>query len=148
MKPLRLLGHPLHPVSVHLPIGLLLAASGLDLWAQVDANPLCQSSAQWALIAGLLSASLAICTGFIDFLAISDEPGVERAAFVHLGLISAALSLYGGSLGWRLAREFALGPALLSLGGAVVLMAAGWFGGHLVYHHAQGIAREGVDHEH
>lgn len=135
-----MLGHPLHPVTVHLPIGLLLAASLLDALVALGIRPQWADFAQGALIGGLLAAGLAVCAGFVDFLSIPPGAKMERTATLHIAFILAALTLYGGALAWRMIGPADAGiAAILSVAGGFVLMVAGWFGGQLVYHFGQGV---------
>lgn len=130
----------MHPVTVHLPIGLLLAASLLDALVALGGRPQWADFAQMALIGGLLAAGLAVCAGFVDFLAIPAGAKVERTAILHIAFIMVALALYGGALAWRMVGPAGPGvAALLSAAGGLVLMLAGWFGGQLVYHFGQGV---------
>lgn len=140
MSGLRVLGHPLHPVTVHLPIGLLLATSALDLALLLGISGAWAAPAKLALAGGLLGALLTVATGFMDFLEVPTQSAAERTAKLHLTAVSIALALYGGSLWWRTAQPDLLGPALLSLPGALALLTGGWLGGQLVYHHGQGVA--------
>ena len=150
MKPIRVLGHPLHPVTVHLPIGILLLASGLDLIVGLGFQPEWAAHALLALQIGLLCAIVTVCAGFIDFLSIPTGGQAERTAKVHIAVMVVSLALYCGALGWRMAAgEAGWGAIALSVVGGIVLMAGGWFGGQLVYGlgqgvHGQEVVSEGV----
>lgn len=145
MKRLRLFGHPLHPVTVHLPIGLLLAATAFDLIGAVTQPALWADRATVVLIAGLLASVLTVTTGFLDYMAVSKRAEVERAATRHLVVAAAALSVYGVSLWLRLEGQAPIAVLVASVAGAAVLMAAGWLGGQLVYHHGEGVDRGAGD---
>lgn len=138
MRRLRLFGHPLHPATVHFPIGLLAGATVVDVLAALglDVGP---KAANLLLILGLCAAAASVATGFLDFLSLAKDPIVERAATFHLLAISTALGLYGASLWIRIETESTALVLLTSLGGAFVLLFAGWLGGQLVYHHGQGV---------
>lgn len=106
MRRLRFFGHPLHPATVHFPIGLLVGATVVDVLAVLglDLGP---KAANLLLILGLCAA--------------------------------AALGLYGASLWLRNVTESTVLVLTTSLGGAFVLLFAGWLGGQLVYRHGQGV---------
>src|SRR5262245_65601508 len=64
----NVMGHPLHPILITLPIGLFTATFLCDLlyWATADAG--FATAAIWLLGFGLLAAALAAVAGLIDFL--------------------------------------------------------------------------------
>lgn len=138
MRRLRFFGHPLHPATVHFPIGLLVGATVVDVLAVLglDLGP---KAANLLLILGLCAAAASVATGFLDFLSLAEDPLVERTATFHFLSISAALGLYGASLWLRNVTESTVLVLTTSLGGAFVLLFAGWLGGQLVYRHGQGV---------
>lgn len=138
MRRLKFFGHPLHPATVHFPLGLLVGATAVDvlgwLWPAIDGD-----AARLMLILGLVAAAPTVATGFLDFLAIAREPAVERTAVYHLLSVSVALAFYGASLWLRQAAASGAIARWTSLGGALALLGAGWFGGQLVYRHGEGV---------
>jgi len=132
MKRPTLLGHPLHPLMVHAPIGGLVAATAFQLLGLVGLPA--NEPARWALWFGLAGAVLAIGTGLVDLLAAPSGPVVERRLFQHLGAMIGAVSCYG-------AASVVQAPAatlVLHLIGLALLLAGGWAGGELVYGHGVG----------
>lgn len=143
MKELRVLGHPLHPSLVHLPIGLLVGGTlweGVALWT---GGVLWWEMAFWTLALGVATALPAAATGLLDFARIPDAHPATVRSWQHLAAALTAVSLYGGSL-------LALGgPGLpeptrlpwtvaLSVLGLVSLAVAGWTGGDLVLRYGVG----------
>ncbi len=59
--------HPLHPVMVHLPIGLTMAALLFALAARILRKPELNRTAYHALVLGCLFAFLALSMGLIDW---------------------------------------------------------------------------------
>lgn len=145
MRRLRLFGHPLHPATVHFPIGLLAGATVVDVLVALglEVGP---EVASLLLILGLCAAAASVATGFLDFLAIAKDPSVERTAVLHLLCISVALGLYAASLWFRHDTESAALVLATSLGGAFVLLFAGWLGGQLVYRYRQGVESSEIGH--
>lgn len=137
MRPLRVLGHPVHPVTVHVPFGLLACASALDLAALAGVERAAEPGL-WALIGGLAAGGVAATAGLLDFAAIPRTHPGGRLALAHLALMGGALTAYGGAL---VARGSWPGTAsgLLGLG---LLLAGGWTGGEMVFGHGVGV-REG-----
>lgn len=119
-----MLGHPLHPVLVAIPMGSWTAATYLDLTGG-DAE-----AARRLVGLGNLAAIPAALTGANDW---KTSAGAERrVGFVHAVLNYTALGLHGASWLAR-GRGRRVRGAGLSLAGAAVLGAAGWLGGHLTY---------------
>jgi uncharacterized membrane protein len=137
---LRFLGHPVHPMLVHLPMGLLLTAPLWDLLslARPAAAPFWSTVGAWTLGVGCLGGLGAAVAGLVDFAA---RPA-GSAATLHLYLIMTALALYGSSVLVRHSHPGGVSPGVLALdvGGVLFLAAGGFFGAEMVYRH--GIGRE------
>ncbi len=70
--PRRVFGVPIHPLLVHFPITLWLAALALDV-AALNAGPEpWWTLALWATLLGVLIGAVAIATGLLEYL----EPSV------------------------------------------------------------------------
>jgi nitrite reductase/ring-hydroxylating ferredoxin subunit/uncharacterized membrane protein len=127
------LGHPIHPTLTDVVIGSFLSATLLDV-LRGDAD----GRAQARLIGvGLAAAAPTALTGANDYA--DSERGsdrVRRAGLVHAVSNTGATSFYAASLVAR-RRGAHRGGALLGLGGAAMLVAGGYFGGHLSF--ARGI---------
>ncbi|NIP60885.1 MAG: DUF2231 domain-containing protein [Gemmatimonadetes bacterium] len=144
----RLLGHPLHPSLVHLPIGLLVGGTiwdGVALWT---GREFWWQAAFWTLALGMASALPAVLTGLLDFAGIADDEPASARAWQHLSSTLLSVSIYGGSLlvrgGAGTAEPGRLPWAVgLSFLGLVVLGAAGWTGGDLVLRFGLGRADDG-----
>jgi uncharacterized membrane protein/nitrite reductase/ring-hydroxylating ferredoxin subunit len=142
-KPLR---HPLHPMLVHLPIGLFILSLLLDLASFVfRSTPNLVRDSFYSMLLGIITALIAAVPGFVDYTDIrSDHPG-KRTATTHLTLNLIVVGLYGINLGIRSSslNEFQtpLGPLILSLIGIVLLSASGYLGGRLVYDEGIGVGR-------
>ncbi len=149
MKRLRVLGHPLHPPTVHAPLGLWASAAVWDAAAAATGRPELWTLSFGCLGLGCAAALPALATGFLDFLALESEE-VEAAALRHMGLMSACWLLYAASLiargGWS-APDHAIPAAALQYAGLAVLSVGGWLGGRLVYTHGAGL-EEGYNGKH
>ncbi|HWQ90784.1 MAG TPA: DUF2231 domain-containing protein, partial [Clostridia bacterium] len=77
-KPLR---HPLHPMLVHLPIGLFLLSLLLDLASRIfPETPGLVRGAFYSMFAGVIGALLAAIPGLVDYTEIRrDRPGKQLA---------------------------------------------------------------------
>ncbi len=124
-------GHPAHPPLVTVPIGAFVMASALDV-----SDPEHAAAARRLVALGVLSALPAALTGASDW---SYTSGAERrVGFVHASVNALALSCYTGSWLARRRNRQLLGAALAG-GGALLLTAGGWLGGHLIYARGVGV---------
>lgn len=141
MKRIRVLGHPLHPPSVHAPLGLWTSAAVWDAAALATGRPELWTLSFGCLALGCAAALPALATGFLDFLALEDEDA-EATALWHMGLMGACWVIYAASLiarqGWDDPGRASLAVAL-QYAGLGLLSVGGWLGGRLVYTHGAGI---------
>jgi uncharacterized membrane protein len=133
---LKLFGHPVHPVLIVFPLGLLSAAVVFDILYLVVGTEYFPAVSYWNIALGVLGGLLAAVFGLIDWLAI---PGGTRARSVGLlhgvgNVVVTALF----AVSWLLRRDnpdyapdtFAL---VLSFAGILLALVTGWLGGELVY---------------
>lgn len=121
-------GHALHPALTDVVIGSLFSATMLDV---AGGDP--GGSAARLIGAGLVAAVPTALTGATDYG--DSERGsdaVRRAGLVHAAVNITGLSLYAASLAARY-RGARLGGVLLGLGGAGMVSAAAYLGGHLAF---------------
>lgn len=133
-------GHPLHAMSVHFPIALVIATLGADVFYWWSADPF------W-LRAGLWSAGFAFATGvgagLVGTVELLLVPGIRNrvASWAHAVAAMMLLSVAGLNWGLRLHMPDAVLPhgLLLSLLAAGLTGLAGWHGGKLIFHHGIGL---------
>jgi len=141
MKRLRVLGHPVHPPLVHLPLGLWAAAGVWDAAALALGRPELWTLSFGCLALGGAAALPAMVTGFLDLIALERQEG-EVAAYWHMGLMMTCWCLYGASLVARWdwgAPEHRATAVALQYAGLACLSVGGWLGGHLVYSLGAGV---------
>lgn len=97
----RWLGHPVHPLSVQVPIGAFFSAAVLDVL------PRQRTAARTLIALGVLSAGPAALTGWVDWAELRKPQA--RAGLLHAVLNLTAVSLYGCSLITRLRGREARG---------------------------------------
>jgi uncharacterized membrane protein len=139
---MRFFGHPVHPMLVAFPIALLGLTPVLDALSWTGVMVDASGAAYLCELAGLVGGGLAVVTGFADFMKIGQsEHATAKSAIIHASLALGMLSVFGIAFALRGTRTTAvsLGPLALEVAGAAVLAATGWFGGHLVFHHAVGV---------
>lgn len=128
----RWLGHPLHAVLTDAPIGILFLVIVFDVIGQPEA-------AEWALGIGILAMLGAALAGFADY-ADTDGKARERAT-LHSSLMLTALVVYLVSFVLRLppsgnqlfATPAPAGPIILSIVAFLIVAAAAYVGGDVVY---------------
>jgi uncharacterized membrane protein len=138
----KLLGHPIHPMLIVLPLGLFIAAVVFDLLFIWREAPTFAQVAYWNIAGGVGGGLLAAVFGFIDWLAI---PGGTRAK--RIGLLHGAANFVGlvmFAVCWMLRGDAVnYAPSSMLFGLEVAALAigtvAGWLGGELVDRLAVGV---------
>src|SRR5215218_7802218 len=132
----KLLGHPIHPMLIVFPLGLLATAVVFDVLYVSTGNRDLSTFSFWALIAGLVGGLSAAIFGLIDWLAIPAGTRAKRIGVWHGGGNLVVVALFALSLVSRLGRSAYLpdaAPVILGLAGAGVALFTAWLGGELVY---------------
>ena len=137
--------YPFHPLTVHLPIGLLLGNALLTLLYLRRGDPTFETSAYHCLWIGWLGALLAVAAGTFD--AARQLLSVSNARVDALGWINAH-ALVGFAIlliywqAWQIRRRYPMvlasptarrGYLARLAAGVTLLVLDGWLGGHLVY---------------
>src|SRR3989454_5568888 len=135
----QIAGHPIHVMTVGVPIGLYTAAFVADAVYVLVHDAFWYRMAFWRIALGLLGNLGAVLTGLPDFFAIKKEvPPAWNAATTHLAIGLGLVLLYTLNFAlrnWRdpLAGGDSILPFFLSLIGAGLLGLQGWYGGGLVF---------------
>jgi uncharacterized membrane protein len=138
---MRILGHPLHPPLVHLPIAAWLLTPLSDAAAWGTADPFFARAALWLTGVGLAAALLAAAAGLIDLASARLGGRPLRLAGLHVGVMGSAMAVAGLGLPARLAAT-SLEPGWAQAAGvvaALLVLVGGWLGGELV--HGCGVGR-------
>jgi uncharacterized membrane protein len=129
----KLLGHPLHPIMVVFPLGLLITSVIFDIVHWITGNGFWSESSFWIIAAGLVGGIIAASIGTIDWIEIPSGTrakvvGLRHGAGNYIILILFAVSWFirSGAPG----NPF-LVAYLLSFLGAALLGVTGWLGGEL-----------------
>ncbi len=130
----RWLGHPLHSILVHIPVGAWTLAAIFDLFGRSAAT---RGAADWAIGIGLVMAIPAMLTGSTDWYPY-DNAAVRRIGFVHMCANWAAFILYGISLALRTGNDY-FGALFTGSLAFACLLASGYLGGVLVYEKRVGV---------
>jgi uncharacterized membrane protein len=139
-------GHPLHAMSVHFPIALVIATLGCDVFFWWTADPF------WVRV-GVWSAGFAFATGIAAGLVGTAElllvPGIRSrvASWTHAIAAMMLIAIIGTNWGVRLADPSQVLPhgLMLSVLSSIFAGLAGWHGGKLVFDHGIGLIISGRD---
>jgi uncharacterized membrane protein len=141
--PASIARHPIHPMLVVFPLGLLLTAVLFDILLLATGQSLWRTLAFYNLAAGIIGGLVAAVPGFIDYLTLRGPArriGTWHLVVNVLSLIVFAVSfLLRTQTGAQWVPPSSSLPQALSMVGAVVLGVGGWLGGHLVYVHGMGV---------
>ena len=74
----KLFGHPIHPMLIVFPLGLLATAVVFDAITLAQGNPRWTEMAYYMIAAGILTGLLAAVFGLIDYLAIPSGTRAKR----------------------------------------------------------------------
>ena len=131
-------GHPIHPMLVPLPIGMIASAAISDLVAINGGGSFWARASRLLLGGGLATGATAGVFGAIDFVTIQQARRPE--GWIHLGGNAAVLGLTAANLAVRGDRSrVPFAAALLTFAAASLLLLTGWMGGELSYRHRVGV---------
>ena len=139
-------GHPLHPMLIPFPIGLLVFSVIADLVYLWGGNPVWQNYiAFYTLLGGIVGGLLAAVPGLIDWATLTN-PTIVKIANWHARVNVTTLAIFGASFYLRTSSgaQWITGlpslPFFLSLVGVIGLGTAGWLGGEMVFKHRVAVA--------
>jgi uncharacterized membrane protein len=132
----KVLGHPVHPLLIVLPLGLLSMAVLFDILHLITGDNTFSIVAYWNIVAGLITGLLAAIFGLLDWLAIPSGTRAKAVGAMHGGGNVVVVLLFAAS--WWLRRDnvdYVPDTLALVLGLAAFALAGltGWLGGELVY---------------
>src|SRR5215210_2802477 len=138
----KLLGHPVHPMLIVLPLGLFIAAvvfDGVYLWR---GSTSLATAAYWNIAAGIIGGLLAAVFGLVDWLAIPAGTRAKRIGLLHGGSNVVVVLIF--ALVWFMRGDTTdMGPTtslfLLEVVALALGSVAGWLGGELVDRLAVGV---------
>jgi uncharacterized membrane protein len=131
----KLFGHPIHPMLIVLPLGLLSAAVVFDIVYLATGEEAFSTVAFWNIAAGVVGGLAAAIFGALDWFHIPRDTRAKRIGLLHGGGNVVVVALFGISWLLRLGQD-AYEPGVLayalSFGGLALAAVTGWLGGELV----------------
>lgn len=133
-------GHPLHAMSVHFPIALVIATLGCDVFYWWSGDPFWLRAGLWSSGFAFLAGLGAGLVGTAELLLV---PGIRirAASWTHAVAAMMLIATAGTNWGLRLTDPDAVLPhgLMLSVLASVFTGLAGWHGGKLVFDHGIGL---------
>jgi uncharacterized membrane protein len=131
----KILGHPIHPMLVVVPLGLFVAAVVFDAIYLWRGSPSLVSVGYWNIAGGIVGGLLAAVFGLIDWLAIPAGTRAKRIGLFHA--FTNVIALLGFALVfWIRYNEGRPAPTAglftLEVIALIVVAVGGWLGGELV----------------
>ncbi len=138
----KLFGHPIHPMLIVLPLGLLSAAVVFDVVYLIVDDSIFSSVAFWNIAAGVVGGLLAAVFGALDWWHIPRDTRARRIGLLHGGGNVVVVVLF--TLSWLLrlgqaGYEPSVLAYVLSFSGLALAAVTGWLGGELVDRLAVGV---------
>jgi uncharacterized membrane protein len=131
----KIFGHPVHPMLVVFPLGLLAASLGFDAGFLATGNLEFAIVSFWMIGAGILGGLLAAIFGAVDWWAIPRNTRAWTIATLHGGGNLVVVLLFIANWFLRLytpANEPQGFEILLSCIAVALALCTGWLGGELV----------------
>jgi uncharacterized membrane protein len=139
---LKLLGHPIHPILVVLPLGLFSIAMLFDVVYLLTGSEVFAEVAYWNITVGIIGGLLAAVFGLLDWWAIPNGTRAKRIGLWHgVGNVVIVLLFV---VSWLLRQADPVYapdilPFLFGLVGVLIALVTAWLGGELVYRLRVGI---------
>lgn len=138
----KLFGHPVHPMLIVFPVGLLATAVIFDILHLATRNPVLAAVSFYMIAAGAVGGLLAAIFGLIDWLALPDNSRAKNIGLWHgignvviVALFAVSWLLRGNNPNF-VPDTLAL---LLSFAGIALALITAWIGGELVYRLGVGV---------
>jgi uncharacterized membrane protein len=132
----KFFGHPVHPMLIVFPIGLLATSLLFDILYFITRNTNFTNASYYMIAAGVIGGLLAAIFGFIDWLGLPGDSRAKRIGGWHgLGNFTIVVLFI---ISWFLRRgnaNFIPGTAalILSILGIGLALITAWIGGELIY---------------
>jgi uncharacterized membrane protein len=138
----KLFGHPVHPMLIVFPVGLLSTAVIFDILYLVTQNPVLATVSFYMIAAGAVGGLLAAIFGLIDWLALPNNSRAKSIGgwhgignFVIVVLFAVSWLMRGDNPNF-VPDSFAM---ILSFAGFALALITAWIGGELVYRLGVGV---------
>lgn len=138
----KIMGHPLHPILIPFPLGLLTASVIFDVVAMLTGSGGWSEISYWMIGAGVIGGVAAAVFGLIDWLAIPSGTRAKAVGMWHGATNVVMVTLFG--VGWLLRSDAPGDPGIVAIVLSFVAVGlaslGGYFGGELVFRLGVGVA--------
>jgi len=131
----KLLGHPIHPMLIVFPLGLLATAVAFDIAGLVQSDYSWFGVSFWMIAAGIIGGLLAAVFGLIDWIAIPSGTRAKSIGLLHGGTNALVVLLFIVSWFIRNGSDAHVPTAaslVCSFFAVALALVGGWLGGELV----------------
>ena len=137
----KALGHPVHPMIIVFPLGLLGTAVVFDIIALIQHSYSWYRINFWMIAAGIVGGLVAAAFGLVDWFEIPAGTRAKRLGFYHAVLNTVVVLLFVASWFLRQGNDEVPSAAalVLSFAGALISVVGAWLGGELVYRLGVGV---------
>ena len=138
----KLFGHPVHPMLIVFPLGLLATAVIFDILYLFTGNTAFTVASFYMIAAGIIGGLVAALFGLIDWLALPNNSRAKSIGGWHGVGNVIIVALF--AISWFLRRDnpdFAPGglASMLSFAAVALALVTAWIGGELVYRLGVGV---------
>jgi uncharacterized membrane protein len=132
----KIFGHPIHPILIVFPLGLLTAAVIFDAIYYFSLVRISPEVGFWMAVSGIAGGLLAAVFGAIDWWAIPSGTRAKSVGLYH-GILNVVLVVLFITAVYLRIKNPGYAPntvsLVLELVGAEISLAGGWLGGELVH---------------
>jgi uncharacterized membrane protein len=130
----RFLGHPIHPMLIVFPLGLLATAVAFDIVGLAQGDNSWFGISYWMIAAGIIGGLVAAVFGLVDWVGIPSGTRAKTIGLLHGGTNVIVVVLFIGSWFMRgsATNTPSNGALTLSFVAVVLALVGGWLGGELV----------------
>jgi uncharacterized membrane protein len=127
-------GHPVHPMLVAFPLGLLATSFFFDLIRLGGGGEGFGVAAFYMIAAGIVGGLAAAVFGLVDWLAVPKGTRAKAIGAYHgvLNVVVVGLFIFSWGIRYRDPAAFQGSAVVLSLLAVLVALVSGWLGGELV----------------
>lgn len=132
----KFLGHPIHPMLIVLPLGLLSGSVIFDLIRYFDIFRVSAEVGFWMAVTGIIGGLAAAVFGLIDWLAIPSGTRAWKIGLYHGAVNVVVVGLFAVGTYTRMDNPGYSESSIsigLSIVGIVLSLVGGWLGGELVH---------------
>ena len=128
----------LHRGSAHFPIGLLVSSVFFDALAMATRRQALRDTAFWTQMLGVVAAAVSVILGLVANPYRDDTGEIAEKVVLHQWVGIGGLVLFALLALWRVRHRNEMKGlgfylyALVTLGGAAVILYTGFLGGHLL----------------